>query len=199
MSLMNNTKKYEDNWPVFEKFLGYLRYVNIKKYIDHRKKNICLDIGCGFDGRFLRSISKKIERGYGVDIRANENIYGNVKIINNKNCGGNIPLDDKSVDRVFMLAVLEHLPVDSNLVEEGARVLKKEGLFILTTPTLFSKPILEFLAFKLHLISEESILEHKHYWSKNELINRFEKVGLKIKIYRKFQMGCNQLIVGEKI
>ena len=109
-----------------------------------------------------------------------------------------IPLKDGTIDRVFMLAVIEHLDDDSPLVEEGARVLKKGGLFILTTPTPFSKPILEFLSYKLHLISVESIAEHKHYWTEQELKEKFRSCGLRVVKYQKFQCGCNELIVGRK-
>ena len=33
MSEEKNKPEFEDNWPVFEKFLGYLRYLKIRKYI----------------------------------------------------------------------------------------------------------------------------------------------------------------------
>lgn len=191
-------ERYEDEWPLFEKMLGYLRYLKIRKYVKAEPKLSCVDIGCGFNGRFLRSISDKIDKGYGIDIRANANVYGNVEIINNSEFGGNIPLKEKSVDRVFMLAVLEHLDTDNQLVEEGARILKEGGLFVLTTPTPFSKGILEFLSYKLHLISEESIREHKHYYDGKELKDKFSQCGLEIVRYSKFQCGCNQLIVGRK-
>lgn len=31
-------QKYKDNWPFFEKLLGYLRYLKIRKYILLRKQ-----------------------------------------------------------------------------------------------------------------------------------------------------------------
>ena len=79
---------YEDNWSLFEKFLGYLRYLTVRKYILDEGKPVCADIGCGFNGRFLFSIAGKIKQGYGIDIRANEIEKGNIKIINNSNGGG---------------------------------------------------------------------------------------------------------------
>ena len=190
--------EFEDKWPLFEKFLGWLRYIKIREYIHMSPKPVCVDIGCGFNGRFLRSISKQIKRGYGIDIRANDAVYGNVRIVNNSKVGGYIPIADGKVDRVFMLAVLEHLDADCPLVEEGARILKKGGLFVLTTPTPFAKPILEFLSFKMHLISVESIAEHKHYWTERELRRKFRSCGLEVVVYKKFQCGCNELIVGRK-
>lgn len=46
---------YKDDWPFFEKVLGWLRYMKIRKYIFQFHNPVCVDIGCGFNGRFLRS------------------------------------------------------------------------------------------------------------------------------------------------
>ena len=194
----NSLTKFEDDWPLFEKFLGYLRYLQIKPYIMSTPKPICVDIGCGFYGRFLKSISHLIKRGYGFDIRGNDEKYANICIVNNSKCLGRIPLKDNRVDRVFMLAVLEHLPLNDRLIEEGVRVLKPGGLLILTTPTPLAKPVLEFLSYKLHLISEASIREHKHYYNRQELGYRVIKSGCAVLAYQTFQLGFNQLIVGIK-
>lgn len=190
--------KYEDHWPLFEKVLGYLRYFKIRKYIFRMKKPVCVDIGCGFNGRFLRSIANHIGGGYGFDIRANEAEYGNVRIINNTRYNGRLPIKDNRADCVFMLAVLEHLPMDTFLIDEAVRILKTGGLFILTTPTPMAKPVLEFLSYRLHFIEEESIREHQHYYNKKELENIMAKHGCKIIKYQKFQLGFNELIIGEK-
>lgn len=51
---------YKDDWPFFEKVLGWLRYMKIRKYIFQFHNPVCVDIGCRFNGRFLRSIAKRI-------------------------------------------------------------------------------------------------------------------------------------------
>ena len=189
---------FEDNWPLFEKVLGYYRYLKIRRYIVSQPKAVCVDIGCGFWGRFLKSISGKIQYGFGFDIRGNDEKYKNIRLINNSRFDGRIPLKDKCVDRVFMLAVLEHLPMDSELLTEGIRVLKPGGVIVLTTPTRIAKPVLEFLSYKLHLISEDSIREHKHYYNRQELQQLMVKNGCSVFAYECFQFGFNQLIVGIK-
>lgn len=190
---------YEDNWPFFEKFLSWLRYMKIRKYIYKQPRPVCVDIGCGFDGRFLRNISRHIKVGYGFDLRANEAKYGNVTIINNSRYDGRIPIKDDKADCVFMLAVLEHLPMNTCLIDEAVRILKKGGRFIITTPTPLSKPVLEVLSYRFHLISAESIREHQHYYTKKELIKLMDSHGCRIIKYQKFQFGFNELIVGQKI
>ncbi len=156
-------QQFKDDWPFFEKILASLRYLKIRKYIDSVSHPICVDIGCGFHGGFLRRIENRIGGGYGFDIRANEAKYGKVRIINNSKYHGRVPLKNEKADYVFMLAVLEHLPVDTPLLSEAVRVLKRNGYFIVTTPAPAAKPVLEFLSFRLHLVSEESINSGRHF------------------------------------
>lgn len=189
---------YQDNWPLFEKFLGYLRYLKIKKYIQEIESPVCADIGCGFNGRFLFSIADKIGYGYGFDLRANNRKSGNIEIINNSSLDGRIPLADGTVDRVFLLAVLEHLDENAVIIDESFRILKPGGKIILTTPTTIAKPVLEFLSYRLHLISEESIREHKHYYTKSELQNILRRHNCECEVYKRFQICFNQLLVGKK-
>lgn len=189
---------YRDNWPVFEKLLAYLRFRQIKPYIISNPKPVCVDIGCGFYGRFLKRLHKRIERGYGFDIRGNEEKWKNIRIVNNSKFDGKIPLKDKTVDMAFLLAVLEHLPLENQVIAESIRILKDGGVFIITSPTPFAKPILEFLAYRLHLISEESIREHKHYYSRKELEMLIMHHGCDVLHYEKFQFGFNQMIIGIK-
>ena len=191
---------YKDDWPIFERALGQFRYNKIKKYIKSQNGNmlVCVDIGCGFNGRFLHSISGRLKYGYGFDIRANEHTDGNIEIINNSRYGGNLPLDDGTTDVVFMLAVIEHLDVDNDIVAEGIRILKPGGRIVITTPTPAAKPVLEFLSYKCHLISEASIREHKHYYTEAELREILENNNCVCERYSKFQMGFNEIIVGVK-
>lgn len=77
-----------------------------------------------------------------------------------------------------MLAVLEHLQCPEEIIKEIYRVLKPGGTLILTTPSPLSKPLLEFLAFKLNLIDRNEIADHKQYFSVEALrrllaINKF--------------------------
>ena len=39
----------------------------------------------------------------------------------------------------------------------------------MTTPTRIAKPVLEFLSYRLHLINEDEIREHKHYFNKADI------------------------------
>ena len=51
--------------------------------------------------------------------------------------GGRMPFDDGAFDTVVSFQVLEHTPDPEGLLREMARVLKKDGLLILTAPFSF--------------------------------------------------------------
>ncbi len=101
-------------------------------------------------------------------------------------------------DTIVALAVIEHIDVEEVLIifQEFRSVLNKNGRIFLTTPTPMSKPVLEFLAF-IGLVGKDNIKEHKHYWKKKEIIDLAEKTGFKVKKYKRFQFGFNQLAVIE--
>ena len=51
---------------------------------------------------------------------------------------------------------------------ENFRVLKPGGILLLTTPSVFGKPVLEFLAF-VGLVSRQEIRDHKNYFNKKRM------------------------------
>ncbi|MDA8433565.1 MAG: methyltransferase domain-containing protein [Nitrospiraceae bacterium] len=107
-----------------------------------------------------------------------------------------IPLPAKSVDVVTAFAVLEHLHRPEIFVAEIFRVLKSGSRCILTTPTPRSQPVLEFLAYRLKVISGNDVRNHKHYFGSEELRSLFREFsGLSI---RTFQAGMDTLVVGRK-
>ncbi len=65
----------------------------------------------------------------------------------------NIPFGDNSFDRVFSISALEHVPDngDREIAKEVARILKKDGIFVITAPASNS-------------YSEEWLKEKNFYW-----------------------------------
>lgn len=120
-------------------------------------------------------------------------VTGNYTLVNYDHS----PMENKTFDTIVALAVVEHIPVDDVYAIFKKFKLKPGGTIFLTTPTPMSKPLLEFLAF-LHILDKQNIEEHKHYWNKEELFALAESIGLKVKKYKKFQMGFNQYAVFEK-
>jgi 2-polyprenyl-3-methyl-5-hydroxy-6-metoxy-1,4-benzoquinol methylase len=106
------------------------------------------------------------------------------------------PIYNKTFDTIVLLAVIEHLEIKEVLLifKKLKDCLREDGTIFLTTPTLASKPILEFLAF-FHILDKKNIEEHRHYWNKIELFRLAEDTNYKIIKYKKFQFGFNQYLV----
>ena len=159
-----------------------------------------LDIGCGYHAFFLRSIEKKIKSGIGLDYEVESTCEGKIKLKKYR-FENNLPFDSEYFDRAFMLAVLEHISLTAVelLFKEINRILKPNGQLILTTPTTSGKYIMEFLAYRMNLISFLEIADHKKYYTKKDIEELAHKSGLKLIKYIKFQLGLNSLCILGKI
>lgn len=160
-----------------------------------------IDFGCGHQALFLRSVQPTIARGIGIDYDATPgNPAANLEILN-FHFKTRFDFADDSFDHVTILAVLEHIPLDqvSILFREFHRILKDGGSVLLTTPTPASKRLLEFLAFRLKIISGPEIADHKHYWSRADIFALATRDGFVCETYRNFQFGLNSFAVLRKI
>jgi ubiquinone/menaquinone biosynthesis C-methylase UbiE len=91
-----------------------------------------LDIGCGI-GLIDNQISSKFENLYGVDVE--EGIIEKAKSFNPKvkyslYKGTKLPFDDNSMDMVFTINVIHHVPPANweRFVQEMQRVTRKDGI-----------------------------------------------------------------------
>lgn len=107
--------------------------------------------------------------------------------------------NEEKYDTAFMIATLEHLDNPSKMFADISEICNIGGRFVITTPTTIAKPILEFMAFRIHAINEAEILEHKHYYSKTEIKKLYEDNGFRFIKYKRFWFGMNSLGVGQKI
>jgi len=157
--------------------------------------SVLADLGCG-NGDFLRYIQTRIAFGFGVDTAIDNRSEATNLAFKEGDLNEKIPLDDESIDVVTALAVLEHLHKADVFVKEILRVLKPGGTCFLTTPSPASKPLLEFLAHRLKIISEKDIGDHKRYFGKSELLSLFKDFG-EARV-RHFQLGFNTVVVVKK-
>lgn len=170
-----------------------LRYRQVVRYIP--AKSVLADLGCG-NGDFLRYMQARLTVGYGVDTKVSQTASAANLEFREGDLNKRIPLEDESVEIVTSLAVLEHLSEPHAFVKEIARVLRPGGACILTTPAPASKPLLEFLAYRMKIISANDIRDHKRYLGSQDLYALF-KGFCDVRI-RHFQLGLNTLIVAVK-
>lgn len=168
-----------------------------------RKKDVVVaDFGSGFDALFLRRfLARRTDvRGIAVDLSLDPAIAGErlTPVVADLNQA--LPLPSESVDIATSLAVLEHLVRPDVHVSELYRTLRSEGTLLLTTPAPAAKPILEFIAYRLHIIDEGEIRDHKHYFNQQELRSLLIQAGFSPSriVYHPFLFGLNQLIIATK-
>lgn len=163
---------------------------------------VVVDLGSGYEARFLRFALRtgRIRAGIAVDVSldvSREDV--GIELIES-DLSKPLSIGDSSVDAVTSLAVVEHLDDPTVHLSEMYRILRSGGVAILTTPTTRAKPVLELLAFRLHVIDAAEILDHKRYYTERQLRTLHIRAGFAEKAisYRSFEFGMNQLVVAVK-
>ncbi len=182
-----------ERWTALDGLIQRLRYRQVVRHIP--AGSVVADLGCG-DGDFLRHLRGRIAAGIGIDGRIDNGQSGPALTFLIGDLDTQLPLPDASVDVATALAVLEHLRQPERFLGEMRRVLKPGGRCILTTPAPSAKPVLEFLAYRLRIISEKDVRDHKQYFSRPELARLFS--GFRDVALRRFQCGLNSLIIAVK-
>ena len=138
-------KKYADKFVgITPKDFSKLedRHLKVLEILSKLKAERLLDIGCG-DGNFTMLMAKTCgaKDVYGVDISekgvemARKNGIKAFKVDVDEE---RLPFDDNYFDLVTALEVIEHLFDPDHFLEEVYRVLKPNGVFVLSTPNLAS-------------------------------------------------------------
>lgn len=187
---------FQNKEPLLENLFSKLRFKKVDKHIPDKSR--VLDLGCGYNSHLLQKLAPRIKKGVGIDIHVTtNNLPGNLKLLKS-DINRKLPIKASSQDIVVALATIEHVNNPSFLLQEINRVLRKGGRVILTTPSNQAKPILEFLAFKLHLVSEEEIKDHKQYFKIDTLPALLKDCGFRNIKTKSFQFGLNLLAVATK-
>jgi ubiquinone/menaquinone biosynthesis C-methylase UbiE len=175
--------------PVLEPLLRKLRLAKVMPHIP--KNSNLLDIGCGPKASFLKHAASHIHQGFGVDFKVKPFDEGNIHV-SQLMFSGQLPFQDASFDVVTMLAVLEHIEHEREILNEIYRVLVPGGKLVLTVPSVWAQPVLEFLSYKLKIVSEDEIRDHKRYYNRQRLrqvlINESDFIGFN---HRYFQLWMN--------
>lgn len=182
-SEFDQTRKVQ--WPEFHEFL---------EYVENDVK--VLDLGCG-NGRVYDLLKSKdvdylgIDNSSGLIDRAREN-YPKARF----EIGDMVDLDlpDNSFDIIFSIASFHHIPgkkLRKQAVKEMHRVLKKDGILILTVWNLFQWKYLKclmasILSFILHLGLKYSWNDLWIKWGKHP-IKRYYHAFLPSELIRCFE------------
>jgi len=186
--------------PILEPFLRKLRMRRVLPVIRSFPSCRLLDVGCGWEARLLKSVEPYICSGVGIDFKAPELSSAKLSTIS-VTLDDKLPFADNSFDVVTLMAVLEHLEKPLEILREIRRVLKKPeaagnsggsgGILVGTVPSKAAKPVLEFLSYRLKIVNEAEIRDHKRYFNKRDLLEIFSDAGFVEVRHRYFQCGMN--------
>jgi ubiquinone/menaquinone biosynthesis C-methylase UbiE len=197
-----SSNSYTRGESLLDNYLAKLRASKANSFIsDEKRRGRILDIGCGLYPYFL-SITQFKER-YGLDPSVDLKSVKdkNIKLIKSKVEDKKLPLENNFFDVVTMLAVFEHIDYDKlpSALSETNRVLKKNGILIITTPAPWADKLLHFMA-RFKIISQEEIHEHKHNHPKSKIEDIINRSGFKRENIQSgfFELGFNMWFVARK-
>jgi SAM-dependent methyltransferase len=174
---MNKNKTFTRGSGLLEPLLVRMRAKKANSLIgDGHRKGRILDIGCGSYPYFL--INTIFSEKYGIDPSLLLKSIDKINLEASDITKQKFPFKDNFFDTVTMLAVFEHIEHEKLqfTLKEIKRVLKKDGLFVFTTPASWSDKILHLMGV-INLISNEEIHEHKHNHSHEKIKNILIKAG----------------------
>lgn len=187
--------------PILEPLLRKMRLAKVLPTLQKYPNCDLLDIGCGWEAKLLRSVEPHIASGVGIDFKApslnesnEESKLSTMSVVLEKN----LPFENESFDVVTMIAVLEHLEYPIEIMQEINRVLRPNGSLIITVPSVWSQPVLEFLSFGVGIVSKDEIADHKLYHNRLSLEFLTRKSGLTIKKHKYFQLWMNNFCIASK-
>ncbi len=123
------------------------------------KKILEVGVGKGRMVNILRDNGVDAEF-YGVDITDNAKRSGSIAVMGDAR---KLPFRDNTFDLVYSLGVIEHFPETPRAVEEHARVAKKGGHVLITTPHLSVFTPLRYVGYQIF---------HRKYGSFEEIEGR---------------------------
>ncbi len=134
------------------------------------KGSVALEVGCG-TGANLSTPGSAGLYAIGLDrstyalalVRAKEELHLLAGDLNS------LPFKTESVGLIIAMDILEHLDDDARGISESYRVLKENGLLILTVP-----------AFKFLWGIQDRVTGHKRRYTRKQIVNRLKEMGFDI-------------------
>ena len=188
--------KFINNYNILDKVIAYLRHYELFKNQSVVGKKI-IDFGCGSNFKDIFNKYQQASKVTLIDIYGKNFSEGNVVYINYNHNFDNIykELKNEKFDVVFLIAVIEHMDKPEEVITNLKKFLSKDGKFIITAPSIYSKPVLEFLAFKLGIINRALVEEHKRYYNMEQYVKLAKKTKCNLLKFKFFMLGMNTLAI----
>lgn len=153
----------------------------IMRMLNPQKDDLILDAGCG--GGFFTYEIAKICRCIGIDWNVNSNLVYAMRKLSGvaymKSDVQRMPFKDEKFDKVLLSSVLQMVENDGALLKECHRVLKNDGLFVLSVP-------IEYIYIrKLNELKDELIemfgSQGKGFYEYGDVIELLQREGFEIR------------------
>jgi 2-polyprenyl-3-methyl-5-hydroxy-6-metoxy-1,4-benzoquinol methylase len=157
-----------------------------------------LDIGCG-TGALARDVDST--RYLGVDqdeesIAIAKNLFPAHRFLTLAEFAQSH--NENQFERIVGLAVIEHVEDPQKWLTWLRTLLKPGGQVVLTTPHPSVRQLHEFGG-RIGLFSREGAREHQELINRRRMIQLAETSGFRVRHFRRFLSGCNQLFVLEPV
>jgi len=179
---------------LLEPVLQQMRISKVERFI--KKGKVLVDIGCDDPPVLLEKMKQHMSKCIGIDIAVKSKSYENVEILQ-QNLEKKIGLPSNSADTIVMLAVLEHMEFPKEMVQECFRILRKNGVLLVTVPSQSGAPVLDLFSF-FRLVRPEMIKQHHNYFSKKDLLEMCKAAGFSNIKVESFEFGCNTFMQAVK-
>lgn len=146
-------------------YMGLLRH-----HLAGARPERVLDLGCGMGG-FLEGLAELGGAVFPSDVsveglaRCRERGFGSGVV----SSGYALPYADASFDLVCLFDAIEHIPDDHQVMREVARVLRPDGLCLVTVP-----------AYQFLYANNDRIAQHQRRYTRGMLRQVFRQAGLKV-------------------
>lgn len=173
--------------------IGITRKKKVLDMLSPQKNDIICDLGCG-DGNLSKAIVKKVKEVHGLDIsptrvkRAKKN---GIKAICSDACF--TPFESGFFDKVICTEVIEHVVDPEKLICEINRILKNNGIAVLTVPLMqkIEKTLLDVPKIDLEQMDYGKMIRkynitgaHLHSFSEQGIIKLLEETGYRIELVK---------------
>jgi len=151
----------------------------IMKILDLKENDLVLDAGCG-NGLFTKKIGRK-SRCIGLDSNLKKSLTENIQLKNIEFVEGDIEktfFEGEKFDKLLLSSVLQMVKNERKALQECNRVLKKNGMLVLSVPV-------DYIHFdKLNKLKDNLkdrfCARGRGFYSENEIISLLQKEGFRI-------------------
>ena len=176
---------------------GYIRNQRLNAVKPYIKGDV-LDIACG-QANVLLHFGEKINNYTGIEfsetrVKELKSKYPTAEFFAKDLDEDDLMLSNK-FDVILMIALIEHIYNQKHLFAQILKNLKPSGKIVITTPTPFGNDIIHRYGANLGLFSKAAADDHIVIYNKKRFQILAKDFRLSIDAYKRFQLGCNQLVV----